>query len=118
MHARKIFSAARTAIKEPARALLHGKGQRVTSRFIADAEIAAGLAPFGSVRRNAATTGAELRKEMGQLVPQRPIDLERVVFAQTRIQRNELAPKIRAARGAEKPRVPFHVDGTRQFRGV
>src|SRR5205823_13743320 len=54
----------------------------------------------------------------GQLMPQRPIDLERIVFAQTRIQRNELAPKIGAARGAEKPRVPLHVDGARQFRGV
>ena len=82
MHARKIFSAARTAIKEPARAPLHGKGQRVTSRFIADAEIAAGLAPFGSVRWDAATTAAELSEEMSQLMPQGAIDLERIVFAQ------------------------------------
>ena len=103
---------------KPACPPLHGKRQRVTSRFIADAEIVAGLAPFGSMRRNAAVAGAELREEVSQLVPQRAVDLERIVFAQTRIQRDELAPEIGAAGGAEKPGVPFHVDGAREFRGV
>lgn len=118
MHARKIFSTARTAIKESARPFLHGKGQRMTPRFIADTEIAAGLAPFGSVRRNTAVAGAELREEMRQLMPQRAIDLDRVVVAQTRIQRDELTMEVRATGGAEKPGVPFHVDGAGKFRGV
>jgi hypothetical protein len=87
-------------------------------RFIRDAEVAAGFSPFGSVWRNAAAAGAELREEMRHLMPESAIDLLRVVLAQAWIQRDQLSPEIGAAGGAEKPRVPFHVNRSREFVGA
>ena len=70
------------------------------------------------MRRNAAPAGAKLGEQVSQFVPQCALDLRRVMLAQTRIQRNELAAKIRASRGAEESRIPFHVDFAREFRGI
>jgi len=47
----------------------------MTTRLILDAEVAAGLAPFRTMRWNTPATRSELREQMGQLVAQRAIDL-------------------------------------------
>lgn len=47
----------------------------MATRFILDAEIAAGATPFRAVRRNAPAARAELREQMRQLVAERAIDL-------------------------------------------
>lgn len=88
------------------------------ARFAADPKVAAGFSPLGSMRRDPVAAGAELREQMSQLVPQSAFNLRRVMFAQAWIQRNELAAKISAARGAEKSRVPLHPHGAREFRGI
>ena len=84
-HSRKFLAATRTPIEEPPRALLHRKGQGMTTRFILDAEIAAGATPFCAMRWNAPATRAELREQMGQLVAERAIDFRCLVFAQARV---------------------------------
>ncbi|HEX7517694.1 MAG TPA: hypothetical protein VF345_10470 [Chthoniobacterales bacterium] len=81
----------------------------MSSRLVADSQVTACLSPFGSMRSDAMTASAELCEQMGQLVPQGAVDLCRVMLAQARIQRNEFAARIRASRGAEKSRIPFHM---------
>jgi hypothetical protein len=84
------------------------KREIVTTLFIADSKIAAGHAPFRTVRQDAAAPGAILREQMRQLVPERAIDFRRVVFAQARIQRNEFLSKDCPARATSQARIPFH----------
>ena len=90
----------------------------MATRFVLDAEIAAGAAPLRAVRRNAPATRAELREQMGQLVAERAIDLGGILFAQPRIQGDQVAARIGASGGAEEARIPFHVDGARELVGV
>ncbi|MDQ6765707.1 MAG: hypothetical protein M3Z22_06365 [Verrucomicrobiota bacterium] len=47
--------------------------------FFADSQVAASLSPFCSVRGDSATARAEACDEMGQLVPERPVDFFRAV---------------------------------------
>lgn len=61
----------------------------MTTRFIRDPEIAASLAPFRAMRRDAATLYAKMRDEMGELMAQGAIDLGVSVLAEPRVQRNE-----------------------------
>src|SRR5204863_8170881 len=117
-HSRKFLAASGTAIEEPPRAWLHRKRQRVTTRFILDAEIAAGTTPSGAVRWNAPATRAELREQMRQLVAERAIELGCIVFAQARIQRDEVAARIGASGGPEEARIPFHVNFAPELVGI
>ena len=87
------------------------------ARFLANAQVPAGLSPFRSMRWNPAPAGAKLSEQMRQLVPQGAVDLGLVMLAQTRIQRNESTAKIRSSRGTEKARVPFHLNRAGQFLG-
>ena len=77
----KFLAATRTTIEEAPRALFHGKGQGVATRFVCDAEIAAGAAPFRAMRRDAPASGAELREQMRQLMAQGAIDFAVVAIA-------------------------------------
>lgn len=52
----------------------HGKWQFVANAFAFDAQIAASRAPFDTVRQDSPATGAELRKEMSEFMPQCAID--------------------------------------------
>lgn len=106
--AREIFPAFRTTIEEPPRSRMRRKRQGVTARFISQTEIAAGLAPFGTVRRNATALRARMRDEMRKLMTQGAIDFSTAVLAEARIQRNELIPKVRAPGCAAKPRIPCY----------
>jgi hypothetical protein len=115
---REFLAAPRTTIEETPGGLFDGKGQGVTARFVGNAEIAAGPAPFRTMGRNPAAPGAKLGQQMGKLVPQSAIEFGGVVFAQSRIQRDEVAARIRAAGGTEEARVPFHVDFAREFLGA
>ena len=90
----------------------------MTTRFILDAEIAAGATPSGAVRWNAPATRAELREQMRQLVAKRAIDLGCIVFAQARIQRDEVTARIGASGGAEEARIPFHVNFAPELVGI
>ena len=84
--------------------------------FIGDPQIPAGRPPFGAVRRDPATAGASLGEQMRQFMAQGSVDFSRAMLAQARIQRDEIPAKIRAARGAEKPGIPFHLDRCGQLR--
>src|SRR5437764_14622801 len=90
----------------------------MATRFVLDAEIAAGAAPLCAVRRNAPAPRAELREQMSQLVAERAIDLGGILFAQPRIQGDQVAARIGASGGAEESRIPFHVDCARELVGV
>ncbi len=91
--------------------LADGKGEIVAARFIANPEIAAGLPPGDAMRRDSPARRAKLREQMRQFMAQRPIDFIRAVVPQTRVQGNNVAPRIRPAGRAEEARVPFHVKG-------
>lgn len=81
----KRFSAAGALVKVTAGAALHRKRQRMRARFVADPQITAGLAPFGTVRRETAAARAKLGEEMREFVAQGAIDFARVMFAQARV---------------------------------
>ena len=115
---RELLSAARTCVKVTPGAALHRKRQGVGARFVADPQIAASLSPFGAVRRKTAAAGAKLGQEMGQFVSQSAVDLARIVFAQTRIKRDQRPTKIGPAGRAEKPGIPFDLHVARQFGGA
>jgi hypothetical protein len=117
-HPGELLAAAGATIEKTPGTLPHWKRQGVATRFIRNAEIVAGFSPFGAVGRNAATAGPELGKQMSKLVAQRALDLRGVVIVEAGIQRDEIAARIGAARGAAKAGVPFHVDRGRQFLGV
>jgi hypothetical protein len=86
--------------------------------FIRDAEIAAGPPPFRAVRRNPTAPGAGLGKQMRQLMAESPVDFRAIVLPEPGIERDEIAMRIRAAGGAEKARVPFHMDFAGEFFGA
>lgn len=115
---RKIFAASGTAIQETPDTLPDWKRQSVTARFVRDAEVAAGLSPFSAVWRDAATPGSELREQMGQLVAQGALDFRGVVVAESRVERDEITPRIGAAGRAEKARIPFDANFRCEFGGV
>ena len=117
-HPRKFFPATRTLVEETAFPLLHWKRERVAARFISDAEIATGASPFRTVWRNPPAAGAELGKQMRELMAQSAVDFRAVVLAEPWIQRDKITMRIRAAGGAEKPRVPFHMDLAGEFFGA
>ena len=55
---------------------------------------------------------------MGQLVAERAIDLGGIVFAEPRIQRDQVAARIGASGGAEEARIPFHVNFAPELVGI
>lgn len=79
------------------------KRKSMTARFVRETEIAASLAPFGTVRRNTTASGAVVRDEMRQLMTQGPIDFRPAVLAEPRIQRNDRSAKMRTPRRAAQP---------------
>jgi hypothetical protein len=117
-HPRKFFPAPRTFVEETPLPLFHRKRERVAARFIRDAEIAAGAAPFRAVRRNPAAPGAELGQQMRELMAESAVDFRAIiVLAEPWIQRDEITMRVRAAGGAEEPGVPFHMDFAAEFCG-
>jgi hypothetical protein len=90
----------------------------MAARFVGDPEIAAGPPPLRAMRWNAARPRAKLGQQMRQLMTQSAIDLRRIVFAQTRVQRDQVTAGIRASSATMKPRVPFHVHCTSKLSGV
>ena len=64
---------------------------------------------------DAAAAGSELCEQMGQLVPERAVDLRWVMLVQAWVQRNEFAAKIRPPRGTEKSRIPFYLQRAGEF---
>ena len=115
---RKFFPAPRTTIEKSPGARANRKRQGVTARLVRDAEVAASPAPLCAMRRNTPRTSAKLSKQVGEFVPQGAIDLSGVVFAQPWIERDQVAARIRPARGAEETRVPFHLDFACELLGV
>ncbi len=76
----KIAAAIRTFVKKTPRAFCHGEGQIVAAFFIANAKIAASLAPFRSMRQKAAPARPKLREKMRELMTKRAIDFRFSVF--------------------------------------
>ena len=90
----------------------------MATRFVLDAEIAAGATPFIAVRWDAAATRAELPEQMRQLVAERAVDLGCIVFTEPRVQRDEVTARIGASGGAEEARIPFHVNFAPELVGI
>ena len=90
----------------------------MAARFVSNSEIAAGASPLGAMRRNPTRAGAKLGEQMRKLMAQGAIDFGRIVFAQTRVERDQIAARVGAAGGAEQARVPFHVDFGAELFGV
>ena len=90
----------------------------MASRFIGNAEVAAGAAPLGAVRRDATTAGAELGEQMGELMAKRAINFRGVVLPKARIERDQIPARIGPAGGAEKAGIPFHVDLAGELMGI
>jgi len=84
----KVTTATRTFVKKTPRAFCNGEGQIVAAFFIANAKIAASLAPFKSMRQKAAPAGPKLREEMRELMTKRAINFHFSVFRKSWIQRN------------------------------
>jgi len=57
----------------------------VAAFFIADAKIAASLAPFRSMRQKAAPAGPKLREKMRELMTKSAIDFRFFVLSESRI---------------------------------
>ena len=85
-HAGEIFCAFRTTIDKASRARTRRKWQGVAARFITNPEIATGLAPLGTMRRNAVASTAGMRDEMRELMTQGAIDFRLAVLAKARIE--------------------------------
>jgi hypothetical protein len=90
----------------------------MAARFIRDPEIVTGLAPLDAVRRHAAAAGAELGQQVRELMPQSAIDLSSIMFAQARVERDDLPARIGPPGRAEKPRVPFDADLAGELLGI
>jgi hypothetical protein len=90
----------------------------VAASLVADAKIMAGLAPLGAVRSDAAASDTELRQQVCQLVAKGALDLCGIMFAQPRIQGDELAARIGSPGRAEKAGVPFDAELACQFVGL
>lgn len=61
---RKFLATTSTSVEETPLTFFHGKGQGMAARFIGDAEIAAGAAPFRTVRRNSPAPRPKLGEQM------------------------------------------------------
>ena len=116
--ARELARALRTSVKERPRARLPREGKCVAPRFIADAEIVAGLPPFGSMRRDATATATScMCDEMRQLVAERAVDLSFAVLAEQRIKGDDVASEIGAAGGGAETRVPDYLNERHELNG-
>ena len=115
---RKIAAAVRTFVKKTPRAFCNGKGEIVAAFFIADAKIEASLAPFRSMRQNAAPAGPKLREKMRELMTKSAIDFGFSVFSKSWIQRNQFVAIIGAAGATFQTRVPFYTNEARNSRRI
>lgn len=106
---RENLFAVGTFVEEPPNTLGHWKGKSVATLLIADSKIDTGATPFLTVRQNSATSAAELRQQMRQLMAKCALDFWRM-FAQPGIQRDQLCAKVRAARASLQTTIPFHPD--------
>jgi hypothetical protein len=80
----------------------------MASRFVGNAEILAGLAPFDSMRRDLPAAGALLRKKVGKLMAQRALDLRGRDFNELRIERDRFGPPASETRRCSQLWIPFH----------
>ena len=112
--AREILATLRAAIEKRPRPRLPRERERMTALLVANAEIAARLAPFWSVRRNPPPLPAGMRDEVSELVAQRAIDLLRTVRSEQRIERDEVVPVISAPGGGAESRAPLDANALGQ----
>ena len=116
--AREVTLAARALVKIAARLLPHWKGQRVTTRFPGDAEIATRASPLTSMRCDPPTASAKMREQMRQLVAQRAIDFRFAMRAQLRIEEDARGAIFGPTGGGAQARRPFHLYARGERRGI
>ena len=80
-HAWKLARTARTFVDKPPGAFTDWERQIVTTGFVANPEITAGVTPFWTMRRDAAATSTKLREKMGEFVAQRAINFGLAIIA-------------------------------------
>ncbi len=106
----QFLRAGEAAVEMAGLHLAAGQREGVAALFIVQAEVAAGLLPFGAVRGDAAASGAEVREEMRELVAQRAIHFVGTEIAEARIEGDERLAGERGAGGAAHARVPADAD--------
>lgn len=82
----------------------------VAARFSGQFEIAAGGFPFRPMRCDAAASGAELREQMREFVPQRFVDFRVAELLQFRIQCDQKFRVTSETGGRAHPRIPAHAN--------
>ena len=75
-HPRKIALTLWTFIEIMPSTFANWERKIMTTGLVADPEITAGAAPFGSMRQNPAAAATELCEEMGEFVAQGPVNLD------------------------------------------
>ena len=79
----------------------------MATRFVCDTEIAAGFFPLAPMRWHSPATRAELRQKVSQFVTEGAFHFRGIVLAQSRIERDQVPPKIGTPSRAEESGVPF-----------
>jgi hypothetical protein len=86
----------------------------MTALLVRNPEIAARLAPLGSVRRNPSPLPARVRDEVGELMAEGAVDLFRAMRSEQRIERDEVVAVISAPRRGAESRAPLDAHGARE----
>ena len=116
LHARDFDPATGTLIAMTFVQLAAWQRQIMAARFVPESEFDTGLAPLRSVRCNAAATGAMVREQMSELVPQGSVNFIVTKFAQPWIQVHQRLCRKSSARRAAHARVPTNCDSGGEFR--
>ena len=93
-HAAQFHGAVRAAVEMAGADLPTREREVVAALFIREAEVAAGLLPLASVGCNAAASGAVMREQVGEFVPQRAVDFSVAEIAETGVEIDEILKRI------------------------
>lgn len=118
LHARNFDPATGTSIAVTHFQLAAWQRQIVTACFIRESEFDTSLAPLHSVRCDAAASGAMVREQMSEFVPQGAVNFIVAKFAQPRIQIHKRLGGKGSARRAAHARVPTDCDSGSEFRAA
>lgn len=105
-----VLLAGGATVKVPGADLAAREGKVVAALFIGEAEVDAGLLPFGAVGRDAAAACAVVRQEVGEFVAEGFVDFGVAEREELRVQCDELLPVVGETGGGAHAGVPAHAD--------
>ena len=107
MHSRECGAAFATGIEIFSFKANAFEREIVTSGFVWDSQIAAGMTPLGAVRSNVPASGTMLREKVGKLMTQRSLNFGRRHLDELRIEGYRPGPPAGESGGRPEPRFPF-----------